>query len=105
VVLGLLLPLWFGLSAITSMVSRRLMRQCGMFSVVGLPENQAEAIVNSQKALAYSPFVTKSDLDTELMPIKQDITSVKADLKIMMFLIAGMFAGVGVIFMKLFFPH
>jgi hypothetical protein len=71
----------------------------------GLPENQAEAIVNSQKALADSSLVTKADLHAELMPIKQDITSVKADLKIMMFLTAGMFAGVGAIFMKLFFPH
>lgn len=87
------------------MVSRRLMHQCGMFSVVGLPENQAEAIVNSKKALADSSLVTKSDLHAELMSIKQDITSVKADLKIMMFLMAGMFAGVGAIFMKLFVPH
>jgi hypothetical protein len=54
VVLGLLLPLWFGLSVITSMVSLLLMDQCGMFSVVGLPENQAEAIVKSPKALADS---------------------------------------------------
>lgn len=52
-----------------------------------------------------SSLVTKADLHAELMPIKQDITSVKADLKIMMFLMAGMFAGVGAIFMKLFFPH
>jgi hypothetical protein len=57
----------------------------------GLPENQAEAIVNSQKALTDSSFVTKSDLHTELMPIK--------------YTLALLVAGVGAIFMKLFFPH
>jgi hypothetical protein len=71
----------------------------------GMPEAQAEAVVNSQKALADSTLVTKSDLTDALEPIKHDMMSMKADMKVMMFLMAGMFAGVGAIFMKLFFPH
>ena len=71
----------------------------------GMPEAQAEAVVNSQKALADSTLVTKADLHNEIAPIKQDMANVRADIKIMMFLMAGMFAGIGAIFMKLFFPH
>ena len=55
----------------------------------GLSENQAEAIVNSQKALADSSLVTKADLHAEMMPIK--------------YTLAILVAGVGAIFMKLFF--
>jgi hypothetical protein len=57
----------------------------------GLPENQAEAIVNSQKALTDSSLVTKADLRADLMPIK--------------YTLALLVAGVGAIFMRLFFPH
>jgi hypothetical protein len=57
----------------------------------GLTENQAEAIVNSQKVLADSSLVTKADLHAELMPIK--------------YTLAILVAGVGAIFMKLYFPH
>jgi hypothetical protein len=71
----------------------------------GMPEAQAEAVVNSHKALADSTLVTKLDLMDALAPIKHDMMGMKADIKVMMFLIAGMFAGVGAIFMKLFWPH
>jgi hypothetical protein len=71
----------------------------------GMPEAQAEAVVNSQKALADSTLVTKSDLTHALESIKHDMMTMKAYMKVMMFLMAGMFAGVGAIFMKLFFPH
>jgi hypothetical protein len=71
----------------------------------GMPEAQAEAVVNSQKALADSSLVTKSDLNSALEPVKHDMMTLKADMKVMMFLMAGMFAGIGAIFMKLFFPH
>lgn len=64
----------------------------------GMPEAQAEAVVNSQKTLADSTLVTKSDLHTELMPIKNELTLIK-------FTLALLVAGVGAIFMKLFFPH
>lgn len=36
----------------------------------GMPEAQAEAVVNSQKALADSTLVTKGDLKEELLPMK-----------------------------------
>ena len=48
---------------------------------------------------------TKSDLTDSLEPIKHDMMSMKADMKVMMFLMAGMFAGVGAILMKMLFPH
>ena len=64
----------------------------------GMPEAQAEAVVNSQKSLADSTLVTKSDLHDELMPIKQDMTMIKFTLGILS-------VGIGAIFMKLFFPH
>ncbi len=57
----------------------------------GMPESQAEAVVNSQKSLADSTLVTKSDLHEELMPIK--------------FMMGILSVGVGAIFMKLFLPH
>jgi len=64
----------------------------------GMPEAQAEAVVNSQKALADSTLVTKGDLHTELTPIRHDLTMIKFTLGILS-------VGVGAIFMKLFFPH
>ena len=71
----------------------------------GMPEAQAEAVVNSQKALADSTLVTKSDLTDALEPIKHDMMSMKADMKVMMFLMAGMFAGVMAVVLKLFLSH
>ncbi len=62
----------------------------------GLPEQQAEAIVNSQKALADSTLVTKTDLYLALEPLKQELSMIKITLG---FLVAG----VGAILMKLFF--
>jgi hypothetical protein len=64
----------------------------------GMPEAQAEAVVNSQKALADSTLVTRSDLNTELLPLKNDLTMIKFTLGILS-------VGTGAIFMKLFFPH
>jgi hypothetical protein len=64
----------------------------------GLPENQAEAIVNSQKALADSSLVTKADLQVSLEPLKQELSVIKVTLGFMA-------AGIGAMLLKLYFPH
>jgi hypothetical protein len=64
----------------------------------GMPEAQAEAVVNSQKALADSTLVTKGILQEELSPVKHELILIK-------FMLGILSVGVGAIFMKLFFPH
>ena len=64
----------------------------------GLPENQAEAIVNSQKALADASLVTKADLQASLEPLKNELSIIKVTLGFMA-------AGIGAILLKLYFPH
>ena len=65
----------------------------------GMPEAQAEAVVNSQKALADSTLVTKSDLTDAL----EHLHDIKASIKLMQWMLTVLVGGMIALLVKGFF--
>lgn len=94
----------------------------------GFDEKQALALTKahakaSEQIHRDADYVSRTELKTDIQELRQDmqrletglkgeiagvkaeITDIKADLKITKIMLALLVAGVGAIFMKLFFPH
>ncbi len=98
----------------TTMVYFDTLKSVKTLEAAGFPEKQAEALVKMQQeslsecldtTLATKAYVlaVKTELKSDIQEVKNEIHYIKAEMKLFRWMLGVTLAGVGAIFMKMFF--